>query len=476
MLRTVFLSPGLVLAVFLSAASAEMRIWSDRSGRAQVKAEYVGFSVNQVMLRPPKGEVFTVPIDKLDEADRHYVNQRVRQKLIRDDALYAAAAQNAICYGRPRQVAVLDNEAIDESSGIACSRRTPGVFWTHNDSGDDPRIYAFDTEGRDLGSCLLSGVEAYDWEDIASFTWQGRPYLLVADTGNNGLASAVQMLHLLEEPPVDPEKGVIAEKVRVVQTIYFSYEDDHRNCEAVAVDPRDRTIVLATKQPGEVCFIYTLAWPKTPSPPKTALVARRIASPELPPVTAMDISPGGRRAVLLTYQNAYVFTRADEHTWSAAFAQPPREVPMPDRLQGESITYGPDGRALYLTSEKLPTPLLEILVEADRCRSPCHPIPSNPSGDQAESAHPESKPPLHCPAEAARARRPGLIGVPALARAAPGNAPLRSARSILWMREKQDRLSIVLRPLLCNVGVPLQRWGCASAGAALAVGFRRARR
>jgi hypothetical protein len=43
---------------------------------------------------------------------------------------------------------------------------------------------------------------------------------------------------------------------------------------------------------------------------------------------------------------------------------------MPLRRQGESICYGPDGRSLYLTSEKLPTPLIEIPARAEPATRP----------------------------------------------------------------------------------------------------------
>lgn len=363
--RTCILAETIVLVMGMSLASGETRTWTDRNSRMQVEAEYVGFSVGKVMLRPAGGEIVIVSLDDLSDDDRRYIDQQVTQKLARDDATQAAAGPAAIRYGRARQLAILAGEAIDESSGIACSRRTPGVFWTHNDSGDDARIYAIDIRGRDLGSCLLSGVDAYDWEDIASFTWKGNSYLLIGDTGNNGLAAAVQMLHLVEEPPVDPQKGAGAEKIPVVRTIYYSYEDDHRNCEAIAVDPTDRTILLATKERGGNCHVYTLPWPDAVPEPEKALIARRIASPGVSSVTAMDVSPDGRRAVLLTYLHAYEFTRAENETWAAAFSRAPREIPVPDRLQGESICYGPEGKTLYLTSEKLPTPLLEIPVNAD---------------------------------------------------------------------------------------------------------------
>jgi hypothetical protein len=37
---------------------------------------------------------------------------------------------------------------------------------------------------------------------------------------------------------------------------------------------------------------------------------------------------------------------------------------LPPRVQGESICYGFDGRTLYVSSEKRPTPLIEIPVAA----------------------------------------------------------------------------------------------------------------
>src|SRR5215208_316535 len=67
---------------------------------------------------------------------------------------------------RPPQVlATLQEPAVNESSGIAASRLDPGLFWTHNDSGDDPFIYAFDREGKRRGVWRVRQAEARDWED-----------------------------------------------------------------------------------------------------------------------------------------------------------------------------------------------------------------------------------------------------------------------------------------------------------------------
>ena len=91
-------------------------------------------------------------------------------------------------------------------------------------------------------------------------------------------------------------------------------------------------------------------------------VAQPIGSIKLWWPTAMDISPDGLRAVVLTYGDAFEYVRGPKETWAAAFARVPRRISVPMRKQGESICYGADGKTLYLTSEKLPTPLIEIPV------------------------------------------------------------------------------------------------------------------
>ncbi len=48
----------------------------------------------------------------------------------------------------------LKDDRITESSGLVSSQRKPGTFWTHNDSGNDPELYAFDCEGHKLAEPL----------------------------------------------------------------------------------------------------------------------------------------------------------------------------------------------------------------------------------------------------------------------------------------------------------------------------------
>ena len=77
------------------------------------------------------------------------------------------APLTAAPFGGPVPMGVVQYDPLREASGLVASRSHPGVLWAHNDSGDDPRLYALTTSGRHLGVFTLDGAEARDWEDLA---------------------------------------------------------------------------------------------------------------------------------------------------------------------------------------------------------------------------------------------------------------------------------------------------------------------
>ena len=258
-----------------------------------------------------------------------------------------------------KRLAYLHNQQVNESSGLACSRRTPGHFWTHNDSGDEPRLFAFDRDGNDQGEFAIKGAKANDWEDMASFVLDGRACLLIADVGDNLFRAGGYTLYLVEEPERLNRPGGNQQLI-LLQTSHFRYADGPQDCEAIAFDPTEKLCFLVAKTTKKQSNIYRLQWPLTSNSFESPVVAEKIATVNYPLVTAMDITSDGRRAVLLTYGLAYEISRKPKETWNAAFARPGRPLIMPFRRQGETICYGTNGRKLFLTSEKIPTPFFEV--------------------------------------------------------------------------------------------------------------------
>lgn len=270
------------------------------------------------------------------------------------------AIESPIRHGKGQYIATLQDKRIMESSGLACSRLSQDIFWTHNDSGDIAQLYAFDKKGISVGSFVIPELKAIDWEDLSSFKLGDISYLVIADTGDNDRKRNHSTLYIVEEPTHNAvEKHPEA---KLVKSIHFVYEDGPKDCEAVSVDPTDGTFYLISKSFFS-CKVYTISWPTENKMDVNKLqVARYVADLPLMLVTGMDITPDGRRAVVLTYTSAYQYFRNDGETWFEAFARKPLRISLPIRRQVEAICYGADGKLLYLTSEGVSSPLYNIPV------------------------------------------------------------------------------------------------------------------
>ncbi len=287
--------------------------------------------------------------------------------VLASDANSQGPAGLVIKYGKGKLLCLLANKKITESSGLAASQRTTGVFWTHNDSGGKAELYAFDLRGRDLGTWQVQGAVNRDWEDMASFTIKGMPWLLIADAGDNNRKRKTSRLYLVPEPRIDPNRPTPTGQLDVAMTIDFSYDDGSHDCEAVGVDPNSRTILLISKRGKR--RVYELPLPEPGNAPNKPLTAKTIAKfkrglivgkLDLGWVVGMDVSPDGLRAVVATYLHAIEYSRAPGEAWSAAFSRPGRRISVPGRQQGESICFGHDGKTIYLTSEGSRCPLLNV--------------------------------------------------------------------------------------------------------------------
>jgi hypothetical protein len=226
----------------------------------------------------------------------------------------------------------LEDPRIYESSGLALSRRHPAVLWTHNDSGDDPRLFAVGSEGRTLATLTLAGVEGRDWEALAAGRDdRGRPALFVGDVGDNQGVWPEVSVYRVAEPARLRDATVPAVRYRL------RYADGSHDAEALLVDPRSNRLYVATKEVAGG-GLY-----RAPSPLRTGQVnvLRRVA--DVPPVvTDGAFAPDGRAFVLRDYQGAYLYRAPGRRVGSF-------ELPL--QFQGESITMTADGRSVLAGSE-----------------------------------------------------------------------------------------------------------------------------
>jgi hypothetical protein len=263
----------------------------------------------------------------------------------------------------------LQEPDLPEISGLAASRRWPGLYWAHNDSGGRAELHAFDRRGRMRARIAVVGAQAVDWEDLALFERDGRSWLAIADIGDNLAWRSAVTVYLLPEP--DPSDL----QVRVERRIDFRYPQGPRDAEALAVDVASGQLLILEKGPAPAGF-YALPLDPPPEPtPGVPLLARRLADLRLPwpqalpavtplgaaqgrvAATAMDLSGDGRVLAVMTYTRLYRFSREPGEDWAQTLARAPASWKLP-RLRGfEAMAIEADSRSVVIAPEAFPTPV-----------------------------------------------------------------------------------------------------------------------
>ncbi|HEV7396800.1 MAG TPA: hypothetical protein VGN86_09855 [Pyrinomonadaceae bacterium] len=281
----------------------------------------------------------------------------------------AQKPQREAGYGSPVQQGRLENTSINESSGMVASRANPGTFWTHNDSGDGPFIYAFDRRGKSRGVWRVSGASARDWEDIAAGPglMKNRSYLYVGDIGDNSKKRATIEIYRFPEPTIAAEDAV-STKIRPkltadAETINLRYPDGKHDAETLLVHPVSGDLYVITKEFLGRAGIYKAAAPLDPS---RTISLSHIGSLNVPSllggfVTGGDISPDGRRVAICDYTQGYEAVIGAGRPFDEIWKQTLNVLELGSRRQGEAIAYRLDGRALLTTSEGVRSPLIEIV-------------------------------------------------------------------------------------------------------------------
>jgi hypothetical protein len=269
-----------------------------------------------------------------------------------------------------RLAGVLLDPQMDEISGLAASRRHRDVLWMHDDGGNPERLFAVGTDGTRLATFRVEGVTKTDWEDIAAFELDGKSYLLIADTGDNGGLRRSLQLHVIEEPA-----RIENARLRPAWSIAFRWPDGPRDSEAVAVDAQGGQVLLVSKKrqppelfslplrpPGTALQTAQLLGPLAGVPQASAETLRR--GPQRArldsQVTAADISPDGRTLAVMTYRWLLLYPRRGQEPWGETVSRPPRFEPLPWLPQAEALGWSADGRSLFATGEFVPAPLYRI--------------------------------------------------------------------------------------------------------------------
>lgn len=236
--------------------------------------------------------------------------------------------------------------ALEESSGVATSRTHPGIFWTHNDSGGDPIVFAVDSTGTIRSRVRVEGATNRDWEDVAVAACEPGSddhCLFIAETGDNNARYPHVAVYRIPEP--DP---TAADTVSAPSDIFrFTYPDGPRDAEGLFVTTAG--IHIVTKGRTGAIELFRLPAPY-PSGTATIQLVQRLAPPPTSmsaQATAAAVDTDEQIVLIRTYVGLRFFQiEADTLRPHGRAA----DGVAPGQLQGEGTDFTTDGR-IVLTSE-----------------------------------------------------------------------------------------------------------------------------
>jgi hypothetical protein len=254
-----------------------------------------------------------------------------------------------------RQAGTIESTQLSEISAIVASRRSPGVFWVHNDSGNRAEIYAIDLHGGLLGVYPLPEGTIVDWEDIALGPGPeaGIDYLYIGDIGDNQGVRASIPVYRVPEPRIGEGQRYNGLSLSQVERLDFFYPDGARDAETLLCDPLSGDLYIITKRESR-SRVY-----RAPFPQSATEATRLEFQGTLPWGWAVggDVSRSGREVIVRGYLTASIWERDPAKPLWSAFEASPCAAPLLAEQQGEAIAFDAEGRDYLTVSEGLQSPL-----------------------------------------------------------------------------------------------------------------------
>lgn len=279
---------------------------------------------------------------------------------------FASIVNAQVCsqWSAPQKVGNLDTHRLQEASGLAISKQFANRFYHHNDSKAGGYFYMTDSTGAHTKEIEFIDRKVKDVEDISVGPCNSGQCIFLGDIGDNDF----------DRPSIDlwivPESKTLSESFLKSKKINLTYPDGPHNAESLAVHPVTGDVYILTKElrpherRAEPALLFKL--PRSAMAQATAEL-ELVGTVDLSWVsynygvfghiaTSMDISPDGKKLLVLTYENAVelnfekILQKVDTRKFKAG--RDYNIIPIRNLLsQQEAIAYSTDGKSFYFDSE-----------------------------------------------------------------------------------------------------------------------------
>jgi len=232
---------------------------------------------------------------------------------------------------------------LNEVSGLAKSISNSGLFWTHNDSGDKPRVFLINPAGEIKLTVTISNAKNIDWEDIALGELNGTNMLFIGDIGDNRAERDQLFIYAFEEPVLDSLKS--GEVALAAEKMEITYVNGARDAETLLFDHFSKELVIVSKRDPEV-MVYPFRFQDGSSESVSF-----VSSLQVTQLTAGDMSTNGD-LLLKNYNEIYLIKNPSKKALRGLLTSPEiLRVKYREEKQGEAICWDEKGEGFYVLSE-----------------------------------------------------------------------------------------------------------------------------
>ena len=261
---------------------------------------------------------------------------------------------DAFDYGKI--IGKIENNIIEEASGLVESVENSNSLWTHNDGGDGPFLYLISSfDAKILKKISLVGIKNEDWEDLAigpSILGDTSTYIYLGDIGDNKKNKTIKKIHFFREPKIKDFDNELIE-INDIKTISFYSEKKIENFETLMVDPNSKELFLIAKNKKKKQNIYkidteNIEIDEIQKAKKYLTLNLKNLKGE---ITGGEISRNGQKCLIKTYKNVFLWERKKDEKWKNIWSQAPKILKYIPESQGEAICWSNDENAYFTLSE-----------------------------------------------------------------------------------------------------------------------------
>ena len=250
-------------------------------------------------------------------------------------------------FGQLKVVAELPS-ILEEASGIQQIKGSD-LLWMLNDSGNSSTLFGLTVKGKIKKQLKINALN-YDWEDLTVDT-EGNMY--IADFGNNRNNRKDLVIYKVNHKDLHGNKDVEVERIAFSYPEQKAFPPNKKRYffDAESLFWKNDSLYIFTKSrvrgnPG-VTSLYKIA--ALPGTYQAEFVSEfKTCDKGGCWVTSADISPNGKKVVLLNHDAVWLFTDFNGNDF---FSGKSKRLPFDHTSQKESVCFKNDS-TLYITDER----------------------------------------------------------------------------------------------------------------------------